>query len=216
MPDMPDMLERKTIKIAIADYAKSSDGDAIIELMNQYSLDKMGGGEALPDSIKKILVAEMAKIPGAFTVIAFVENPAVSDGSNPGGLIPVGLINCFMGFSTFKAKPLINIHDVVVLPEYRGLKLSTRMLEKVEEIAIERGCCKLTLEVLEGNKIAQNAYLKFGFGGYELDPELGGAGFWEKVLQPYSLVTLKAEMRPCMINLTVNDTSSQVAALARK
>ena len=171
------MSDTKTVHIAIADYQKSRDADAIIELMNQYSLDKMGGGEALPDSVKKVLVAEMAKIPGAFTVVAFVEGSAGGD-----DLIPVGLINCFMGFSTFKAKPLVNIHDVVVLPEYRGLKLSTRMLEKVEKVAIERGCCKLTLEVLEGNKIAQNAYVKFGFGGYELDPELGGAGFWEKVL----------------------------------
>lgn len=179
---MSNMSDVKTVKIAIADYQKSSDADAIIELMNHYSLDKMGGGEELPNSVKKVLVAEMAKIPGAFTVIAFVEGSTEGDDLASSDLIPVGLINCFMGFSTFKAKPLVNIHDVVVLPAYRGLKLSMRMLEKVEELAIERGCCKLTLEVLEGNKIAQNAYVKFGFGGYELDPELGGAGFWEKML----------------------------------
>lgn len=171
---MSDMPEVKAVKIAIADYDSSADGEAIVKLMSEYSLDRMGGGEALPDSVKEVLVSEMAKVPGAFTVLAFV-------GSSD-DLAPVGLVNCFMGFSTFKAKPLVNIHDVVVLPEYRGLKLSTRMLEKVEEVARERGCCKLTLEVLEGNTVAKNAYAKFGFGGYELDPELGGAGFWEKAL----------------------------------
>ncbi len=45
-----------------------------------------------------------------------------------------------------------------------------------------RDCCKLTLEVLEGNHIAQAAYTKFGFSGYELDPEMGRALFWEKKL----------------------------------
>ena len=35
------------------------------------------------------------------------------------------------------------------------------------------GCCKLTLEVLEGNKLAQAAYIANGFAGYQLDPEMG-------------------------------------------
>jgi ribosomal protein S18 acetylase RimI-like enzyme len=94
----------------------------------------------------------------------------------------VGLINCFEGFSTFKCKPLVNIHDVVVIDGYRGQGVSQRMMDKVEEIARQRGCCKLTLEVLEGNKPAQRAYLRYGFSGYQLDPETGHALFWEKYL----------------------------------
>ena len=57
-----------------------------------------------------------------------------------------------------------------------------KILAKVEEVARERKCCKLTLEVLEGNKIAQNAYRSFGFEGYELDPKIGKAMFWQKIL----------------------------------
>ncbi|MFT6190038.1 MAG: ribosomal protein S18 acetylase RimI-like enzyme [Oleispira sp.] len=162
--------ENRTQRIIIADYYNVIDSHAIVELMDQYAQDKMGGGAALPDSVKTALVSSMANVPGAFSVLALI------------GGKPAGLINCFMGFSTFKAKPLINIHDVIVLSEYRGRKLSQLMLEKVEAVARERGCCKLTLEVLQGNKIAQNAYLKFGFGGYELDPEMGGASFWQKAL----------------------------------
>lgn len=162
--------ENRTQRIIIADYYNVIDSHAIVELMDQYAQDKMGGGAALPDSVKTALVPSMANVHGAFSVLALM------------GGKPVGLINCFMGFSTFKAKSLINIHDVIVLPEYRGLKLSQLMLEKVEAVARERGCCKMTLEVLQGNKIAQNAYLKFGFGGYELDPEMGGASFWQKAL----------------------------------
>ncbi|MDU0356030.1 GNAT family N-acetyltransferase [Paraglaciecola aquimarina] len=56
------------------------------------------------------------------------------------------------------------------------------MLQKVEQIARQKDCCKITLEVLEGNEVAKNAYLKHGFAGYELDPEQGKAMFWQKVL----------------------------------
>jgi ribosomal protein S18 acetylase RimI-like enzyme len=54
------------------------------------------------------------------------------------------------------------------------------MLKEVEEIAKKKGCCKITLEVLEGNKVAQRSYKKFGFAGYELNPLMGKALFWEK------------------------------------
>ena len=56
------------------------------------------------------------------------------------------------------------------------------MLGLVEQQAIERGCCKLTLEVLEGNQAARRAYDKFGFQSYALNPELGHALCWEKSL----------------------------------
>ncbi|MEX5689713.1 GNAT family N-acetyltransferase, partial [Pseudomonas silesiensis] len=52
----------------------------------------------------------------------------------------------------------------------------------VEEIARQRGCCKLTLEVLEGNEVAQGAYRKLGFDNYQLSPETGRAMFWQKAL----------------------------------
>ena len=116
------------------------------------------------------LALELAKVPNAFSVLCYV------DGN------PAGLINCLQGFSTFKCKPLINIHDVVVVSGFRGKQISQHMLQKVEEVAIKRGCCKITLEVLEGNTVAKNAYLKFDFSGYALDPEMGNAMFWEKAL----------------------------------
>ncbi len=158
------------LTLRLANYNDPIDAKAIVDLMSEYALHDMGGGEALSVDVRQCLVAEMSKIAGAFTVLAWI------------GDQPAGLINCFMGFSTFKAKPLINIHDVIVSANCRGLGLSLKMLEMVEQEAKQRGCCKLTLEVLQGNTIAQNAYVKFGFAGYELDPELGGAMFWQKSL----------------------------------
>ena len=95
---------------------------------------------------------------------------------------PAGLVNCFEGFSTFACRPLVNVHDVVVMNPFRGLGLSQKMLQKVEEIARQRGCCKITLEVLEGNAVAQSAYRKFGFDDSMFDPAYGRMLFWSKSL----------------------------------
>jgi len=64
------------------------------------------------------------------------------------------------------------------------------LLAEAEQIAIGLGCCKLTLEVLEGNAVAQAAYKASGFAGYQLDPKMGKAMFWQKKLdQAYQAPT---------------------------
>jgi ribosomal protein S18 acetylase RimI-like enzyme len=68
------------------------------------------------------------------------------------------------------------------LSDFRGQGISKKLLQKSEEIAKSLGCCKLTLEVLEGNTTAQAAYKASGFAGYELDPQMGKALFWQKKL----------------------------------
>jgi ribosomal protein S18 acetylase RimI-like enzyme len=97
-----------------------------------------------------------------------------------GGDNALGLVIAFEGFSTFYAMPLMNIHDFVVEEASRGKGIARLMLDKIEEIALERGCCKLTLEVLEGNERAQKVYQKFA--SYVLDPEMGRALFLDKKL----------------------------------
>ncbi len=117
------------------------------------------------------VVKELSKLPHAFSLIGYVEGK------------PVSLVNCFENFSTFSCKPLVNIHDIVVLEEYRGNGISQKMLEKVEEIAKSKGCCKITLEVLSNNEAAKSSYRKFGFSSYELDPKAGSALFWQKQIE---------------------------------
>lgn len=158
------------LDVLIADYHHPKHGLDMAYLLDSYAKDPMGGGAPIAAAITDNLALSLSKLPHAFTVLCYVENQ------------PAGLINCFETFSTFKGMPLINIHDVIVLKDFRGLGLSQLMLEKVEGIAKQRGCCKLTLEVLEGNEVAQHSYKKFGFEGYELDPAMGKAVFWKKSL----------------------------------
>jgi ribosomal protein S18 acetylase RimI-like enzyme len=94
----------------------------------------------------------------------------------------VGLVNCIEGFSTFQCRPLVNVHDVAVLASHRGQRIAEQMLALVEAMARERGACKLTLEVLQGNQGARRLYERVGFAGYQLDPTMGQAQFWQKWL----------------------------------
>lgn len=48
------------------------------------------------------------------------------------------------------------------------------LLAAVEDQARQLGCCKLTLEVLEGNAVARSLYRACGFEGYELKAETQG------------------------------------------
>ena len=156
-----------TVKI---DYGNAQHANALIALLDLYAQDPMGGGHPLNAQVKEHLVAELSRRPTAFGVLAFADDQAV------------GLINCFEGFSTFACKALINIHDLIVSPKYRGRRVAILMLEHVERIAKERGCCKLTLEVLQGNVNAQQLYRKYGFADYQLASENGNAMFWQKSL----------------------------------
>lgn len=158
------------IKIIKANYSDSKQGDDIISLLNTYAQNPMGGGEALSQFVVENLINELSRLQHAFSVLCYVDN------------IAVGLINCFEAFSTFSCKPLINIHDVIVLHEYRGNNLSQKMLMEVEKIAKSKGCCKLTLEVLSKNEAAKASYEKYGFTHYELDPKMGVAQFWQKLI----------------------------------
>ena len=153
-----------------ANYKDRVHAAAVVRLLDAYAQDPAGGSHALSVYAKANLTAELAKRPQAFSVLAF-------DGERA-----VGLVNCIEGFSTFACKPLVNVHDVVVLASHRGQRVGERMLVLAEEIAVQRGACKLTLEVLSGNASAIKLYERVGFAGYQLDPAMGRAVFLQKWL----------------------------------
>ncbi|MEQ1593145.1 MAG: GNAT family N-acetyltransferase [Thiobacillaceae bacterium] len=153
-----------------ADYANATHADAIITVLDTYARDPMGGGAPLSDYAKTHLVTALADRPHLFSVLAFNENEAI------------GLVNCVEGFSTFACRPLVNIHDITVIPAYRGRGVAANMLAHVEQLARARGACKLTLEVLEGNQRAARLYAASGFAAYQLDPAMGRAHFLQKWL----------------------------------
>jgi GNAT superfamily N-acetyltransferase len=158
------------METVVANYFDPKHEAEIQNLLDSYASDPMGGGKPLKREVKREIVKELGKIPHAFSILAYDQG------------IAVGLANCFESFSTFACKPIINIHDFMVVEHYRGRGVSQPILKKIEEVARLRGCCKVTLEVLSNNRAARASYKKFGFSGYELDPNHGQALFWHKQL----------------------------------
>ena len=165
---------RPPARVVRADYANPVHAEALVTLLDAYARDPMGGSEPLSEFARTHLGPELAARPQAFSVLAF-------DGSASGPAI--GLVNCIEGFSTFACQPLVNVHDVAVLPAYRGQRVAEAMLALVAQIARERGACKLTLEVLEGNRGAIRLYERLGFERYQLDPGMGTAQFFQRWLR---------------------------------
>jgi GNAT superfamily N-acetyltransferase len=159
-----------TLTTALADYRDARDAADVVALLDAYARDPMGGGEPLRDEVKARLAGDLAANPQAFSLLARLDNKAV------------GLANCFMGYSTFAAAPLVNIHDLAVLPGHRGAGIGKALMAAIEVEALKRGACKITLEVLSGNP-ARHLYAREGYGDYQLDPATGHALFWQKRLK---------------------------------
>src|SRR4051812_19357535 len=105
---------------------------AVIELMNAYASDPMGDGKPLSDEVKGRLIDGLRQHPTTLIILAFQ------------GDRPVGIATCFFGYSTFAARPLLNIHDYFVVPDVRGSGIGKKLLSAVETEARKKGCCKLT------------------------------------------------------------------------
>ncbi len=157
-------------RITSADLANPDHAAAVLHLLDAYARDPMGGGGALSDYARSHLIARLRERPGVHVLLAFFDDT------------PAGLAICMEGFSTFACQPLLNIHDFAVLPEFRGQGIARALLAAVDDKARALGCCKITLEVLEGNTPARQLYQAVGFEGYELNPELGKAVFLQKKL----------------------------------
>ena len=158
------------IVVKVVNFLDPGDRQALLAMLDMYARDPMGGGEPLPEDTQTRLCDDLAKFSGAISWLAF------KDGK------PVGLLNALPGYSTFKARPLLNVHDIAVDPDHRGQGVGQALLMALEAYARASGCCKVTLEVLSGNTQAQRTYQRFGFEQYSLSALTGQALFMQKWL----------------------------------
>jgi len=152
------------------DFNDPEHGRMVVELLDEYASGDMGGSEPLSEFSRGNLAASLASRPWAHALVARVDGQ------------PAGLAIYLEGFSTFACQPLVNLHDFMVSEKFRGQGVAQRLLAALEDRARALGCCKLTLEVLEGNAPAKALYKKMGFEGYQLQDEHGRAEFWQKKL----------------------------------
>lgn len=135
------------------DLSATADAETVCVLLDSYARHEIGTGAALPAAVLEALPAALGAMPGVLVLLADV------------GAKPVGLAVCLPSFSTFTARPVLNIHDLMVLPDFRRRGIATHLLDAALRHARARGCAKITLEVREENVAGRGLYRRFGFTG---------------------------------------------------
>lgn len=144
------------LEIREADFADTVHTRAIVDVLDSYATDPVGGAQPLAPDVRDRIVPALQRHPSALVLLGFAEGR------------PVGVAVCFYGFSTFQALPLLNVHDLAVLPTFRGKGVGRALLAEAERRARRDRCCKLTLEVQEDNARARSLYESFGFSDFRM------------------------------------------------
>ena len=158
------------IAIVEADLSRKDHQRDVVAMIDAYARDPMGNDGPLPDDVYDRLIDGLRGHPTTLIYLAYAGDEAV------------GIATCFVGFSTFYARPLVNIHDLGVVPSFRGRGIGRALLAAVEAKARELGCCKVTLEVLSDNVRARAIYERAGFGPAVYGGNTSGTLFYAKVL----------------------------------
>ena len=151
----------RPVEIIRADYTDPKQRSAIPDLLNTYAKGLLGFQKNIQVPVLNALVPGLEQTHNGIVLLARIDGQYV------------GMAICFIGFSTFHAKSLINIHDFMVLEEFRGQGIGRALLEEIETIAYDMDCCKITLEVQENNTPARKLYGSFGFKDSFLNIDAG-------------------------------------------
>ncbi|MFK7965760.1 MAG: GNAT family N-acetyltransferase [Burkholderiaceae bacterium] len=163
-------MSSQTLSINRLSLGDPEDRAALCQLLNEFAASDNGGGEAMSQDVLAQLPDQLAACPTYIGLLA-------KDGHEP-----LGLLNAFWSVSSFKARPLINIHDVTVTANAQSRGIGRQMMNELERIGRQMQCCKITLEVLDGNTRASALYERLGFEFYQLDPSYGRARLMQKIL----------------------------------
>jgi hypothetical protein len=92
------------IEISEADLQNPVHADAIVFLLDAYSREPTANGAPLSEAVRSALVPGLRAHAGTLVLLAHEGDDAV------------GIAVCFLGYSTFAARSLLNVHDLAVLP----------------------------------------------------------------------------------------------------
>lgn len=151
------------IEVRIGDIQNEADAQAMLKMLAVYMNDPMGGERKLDAALAEKNIEGLKKQCNYLFFLAWCNGELA------------GMANCFVGFSTFKAKPLVNIHDFSVDPRFRRKGIGEAMLNEIARYCRENAYCKITLEVRYDNHGAQRLYRRFGYSEGETPYH-----FWEK------------------------------------
>jgi len=138
------------VQVILANLENPAHQQALLSLLDMYSRDEFGSGRPLATETAAKLIPRLREA----RAVCFLAQE---------GATFAGLALCLPSFSSFRAQPILNVHDIAVSPAHRGKGIGQALLQAVEAEARRRGCCKVTLEVREDNEVAKSAYQRAGF-----------------------------------------------------
>ncbi|WP_372773146.1 GNAT family N-acetyltransferase [Mangrovibacterium sp.] len=138
--------------------------NALIRLLDVYMRDPMGSSSPMPEGLDSKIIEGLRNYPSYLGFFAKLDGEFAA------------LANCNKNFSTFKAMPLINIHDFIVHPDFRGKGVGQFLLNQIAAYGMKQGFCRVNLEVRHDNQNAKSLYEKAGFT--ECNPPMH---FWERL-----------------------------------
>jgi len=137
----------------------------LIKLLNDYMCDPMGKNAEMEEGFASKIIAGLKAYTCYLGFFVLLDDQFA------------GLANCNHNFSTFKAKPILNIHDFIITPEFRNIDAGQFLLAGIINFASQNGYCRINLEVREDNLNAKSLYKKMGFS--DCVPRMM---FWERML----------------------------------
>ena len=140
------------LSVCRIDRSHAASLDAAIAVLDTYVADAIGLGRPLDDATAASLRRDLPAHPACEIFLAELDGVAV------------GAAFCFRGYSTFAGAPLLNVHDLAVVPAARGTGVGTALLGAVEAFTRSIGGVKVTLEVSVENPRAEALYRKLGYG----------------------------------------------------
>lgn len=149
----PARRDSALVSVIRADLKNDEHARWVVALLDEFAEDPMGIGRPLTSSVRRDLIRGLRTTRWSLVLLALLEGK------------PVGIAVCMRGFSTFQARPTVNIHDLFVRARHRGCGIGGALLRQVQRRALRIGACAISLEVREDNKLALGLYKHAGFEG---------------------------------------------------
>ncbi|MCF8359977.1 MAG: GNAT family N-acetyltransferase [Prolixibacteraceae bacterium] len=142
---------KEKIEVIVGDIQYEEHANAMLNQLDLYMQDPMGGQGKLSRELASTIV-EKLKVQSNYLFFLAKINGKYA-----------GFANCFIGFSTFQAKQLLNIHDFAVSPVFRRKGIGDALMKAIIDYSKQNDMCKITLEVRQDNPGARSLYKRNGF-----------------------------------------------------
>ncbi len=142
--------EPSAVLVREGDLHSPADQQCVLELLELYARALPGCQRPLPTAVTENLITALQSQSGCHLFLAEACARVV------------GLAICFDGFSTFQAKPLLNLHDLTIHNDFQGKGIGDQLLGAVIRFARQASYCAVTLEVKADNP-ARRLYARHGF-----------------------------------------------------